>query len=173
MYGTCTGRIFGDWESQVEKRKFGEPICLQIMATEAKSDCKDEDEHDPRMIRVHSSEALPPRPVLGMRLDLKSVAITEEMQSMQKDYEGVQESQVMVVFELPDGSLGETMVKLGQTVEYLKSFVESEFDIPMESSRLFIEDKLMIDPLSLLDYPESKGVDEIFIRVEGPMKSRK
>ena len=134
---------------------------------------KDEDEFDPRMIRVHSSDSVAARPVSGMRLDLKSVGFTEEMHAMQKDYEGVQESQVMVVFELPDGSSGETMVKLGQTVEYLKSFVESEFDIPMESSRLFIEDKAMIDPLSLLDYPESKGVDEIFIRVEGPMKSRK
>ena len=34
---------------------------------------------------------------------------------------------------------------------------------------LFIEDKLMLDPLSLLDYPEAKGVDEIYILIKGDM----
>ena len=36
-----------------------------------------------------------------------------------------------VVFDLPDGSLGECKFKMGQTVEFLKSFVESEYGIPM------------------------------------------
>ncbi|CAM9341444.1 unnamed protein product, partial [Phaeothamnion confervicola] len=36
-----------------------------------------------------------------------------------------------VVFELPDGSQGEQQFQLGQTVEVLKSFVASEFGIPM------------------------------------------
>jgi hypothetical protein len=47
--------------------------------------------------------------------------------------------------------------KLGQTVEVLKSFVESEYGIPMEDQSLFLEDKFMMNPLSLLDFPEAKG----------------
>jgi hypothetical protein len=34
---------------------------------------------------------------------------------------------------------------------------------------------MLIDPLSLLDYPEAKGAEEIYIRVEGdlPADSKK
>lgn len=81
--------------------------------------------------------------------------------------DNIQESTKLVIFDLPDGSQGEGYFKLGQTVEYLKSFVELEFGIPMNSQKLFLEDELMMDPYSLLDFPEAKGVDEIFIRVEG------
>lgn len=41
--------------------------------------------------------------------------------------------------------------------------------IPMSTQTLFLEDKPMLDPLSLLDYPEAKGVDEIYILVKGDM----
>lgn len=41
----------------------------------------------------------------------------------------------------------------------------------MHQQTLFIEEKPMLNPLSLLDYPEAKGVDEIYIRVEGPLPS--
>jgi hypothetical protein len=34
---------------------------------------------------------------------------------------------------------------------------------------LFLENKVMMNPLSLLDFPEAKGADEIFVRVHGPM----
>jgi hypothetical protein len=98
---------------------------------------------------------------------------------------------------------------LGNTVEVLKSFVESDYGIPMSkqvcdlgliffssihfwlgqhhsfvylfwlylfhrinrTQRLFLDDQPMMDPLSLLDYPEAKGADELFVRVEGPMPS--
>ena len=94
-----------------------------------------------------------------------------------KDGEGeleeipIQESCVLVVFDLPDGSQGENVFKLGHTVEVLKSFVESEYGIPMVDQNMFIEEKHMLDPLSLLDYPEAKGENELFIRVEGPLPS--
>ena len=83
----------------------------------------------------------------------------------------IQESSVLVVFDLPDGSQGESEFKLGHTVEVLKSFVESEYGIPMASQDMFIEEKHMLDPLSLLDYPEAKGESEVYIRVEGPLPS--
>lgn len=67
--------------------------------------------------------------------------------------------------------------KLGQTVEVLKQFVETEYGIPMGDQRLWLDnhDQMMIDPLSLLDYPEAKGAEEIYIRVEGnlPADSKK
>jgi hypothetical protein len=49
------------------------------------------------------------------------------------------------------------VINIGQTVELLKSYVESEFGIPMLEQTLFLEDRLMMDPLSLLDFSEAKG----------------
>ena len=65
----------------------------------------------------------------------------------------IQEQEVMVLFDLPDGSQGEHRFKLGQTVEVLKSFVESEYGIPMQEQELYMDDKLLLNPFSLLDYP--------------------
>jgi hypothetical protein len=53
----------------------------------------------------------------------------------------------------------------------LKSFVESEYGIPMTEQEMFIEEKPMMNPLSLLDFPEAKGSSEIYIRVEGSLPS--
>ena len=84
-------------------------------------------------------------------------------------HRGVQEESVLVVFDLPDGSQGESTFKLGQTVEFLKSFIESEYGIPMPLQTLFLDDRPLMDPMSLLDYPEAKGLEEIVVRVEGPI----
>lgn len=81
----------------------------------------------------------------------------------------LQEGSLVVNFELPDGSYGESLFKLGQTVEVLKSFVESEYGIPMEKQTLYIGDMNMLNPLSLMDFGETKGADEILIKVDGPM----
>lgn len=109
----------------------------------------------------------------GMGLDLSFAA--ESKEDPYEHADGIQEHEVTVVFELPDGSQGESRFKLGQTVEVLKSFVESEYGIPMEDQRLYLDDKVMLNPLSLLDYPEAKGEEEIFVRVEGylPANSKK
>ena len=52
-----------------------------------------------------------------------------------------------------------------------------EFGIPMDEQCLFLENhsKPLINPLSILDYPEAKGSNEIFVRVEGflPAESKK
>ena len=82
----------------------------------------------------------------------------------------MQEDSVVVNFDLPDGSQGESVFKLGHTVEVLKSFVESEYGIPMELQTMYIEDKPMMNPLSLLDFREAKNVEEIYVRVDGPME---
>ena len=102
----------------------------------------------------------------GLDLDLTLAARKSDVS---RGNRGVQEESVLVVFDLPDGSQGESMFKLGQTIEVLKSFIESEYGIPMPLQTLFLDEKVLLDPLSLLDYPEAKGLDEIVIRVDGPI----
>lgn len=45
----------------------------------------------------------------------------------------------------------------------------------MSSQVLRLDQTAMMDPLSLLDYPEVKGQEEIFVRVEGilPAEAKK
>ena len=77
---------------------------------------------------------------------------------------------VRVLFELPDGSQVESEFQMGQSVEVLKSFVNLEVGLPMHAQALYLDDKLLIDPLSLLDYPEIDPREEVVIRVEGDME---
>lgn len=113
------------------------------------------------------SAKTPSSPLLkGMDLDL-SLAPRKDEQEI--DSVRVQEENIIVNFELPDGSYGESIFKLGQTVEVLKSFVESEFGIPMEEQVMILEGRSMLNPLSLMDFTETKGADEILIKVDGPM----
>ena len=55
----------------------------------------------------------------------------------------------------------------------LKAFVQDEYHIPMTEQQLYLGDKLMLDPLTLLDYAEvansAGGSSEIFVKVEGVM----
>jgi hypothetical protein len=101
--------------------------------------------------KTDSRNSRNPPPMKGLGLDLARAGVTSTRSS------GTQENDILVIFDLPDGSQGESSFKLGQTVEVLKSFVESEYHIPMCEQTLFIEDKMMLDPLSLMDYPETKG----------------
>mmetsp|Transcript_19536 Transcript_19536/g.18870 ORF Transcript_19536/g.18870 Transcript_19536/m.18870 type:complete len:144 (+) Transcript_19536:108-539(+) len=114
-----------------------------------------QDDYDETEDADYKNYALPQQVIRGMGLDL---SLADAKGKVYK--EGIQESNVLVVFDLP-----------GQTVELLKSFVESEYGIPMTEQTLFLENKLMMDPLSISDFPEAKGVDEIFVRVEGPIPS--
>ncbi len=112
---------------------------------------------------------------LGLGLNIAETKERAGLGGMMDECMGLQEQEVEVVFDLPDGSQGEGQFKLGHSIELLKSYVESEYGIPMEDQRMYIDDKMMLDPLSLLDYPEAKGLSEIFIRVEGtlPADSKK
>ena len=109
----------------------------------------------------------PSSPLLkGMDLDL---SLAPRKQDTDIHSQRVQEENIVVNFELPDGSYGESVFKLGQTVEVLKSFVESEFGIPMDDQTMSFDGESMLNPLSLMDFSETKGVDEILIKVDGPM----
>ena len=76
--------------------------------------------------------------------------------------EGVQEDEILVVFDLPDGSQSDNKFKFGNTVEYLKSYIEGEFGIPMKSQILRYQGKVMMDPLSMLDF-DVKGKRLLFV----------
>ena len=98
-------------------------------------------------------------------LDL-SIADSKQTQKLSaKEEPDIQEEELLVIFDLPDGSQGEQSFKLGQTIEVLKSFVESEYGIPMMEQKLFLdtegsaqaEGKELHNPFSLLDYAEVKG----------------
>jgi len=118
-------------------------------------------------LHAFSGTGAPSSPLLkGLDLDL---SLASRKNDSRGDNERVQEGSIVVNFDLPDGSLGEGCFKLGQTVEVLKSFVESEYGIPMERQVMYINDRAMMNPLSLLDFSEANGVEEIFIRIDGPM----
>jgi hypothetical protein len=123
-------------------------------------DFEDMMEDDKNTITLNSSrEVKLNSPLLrGMDLDLSFAASKNSYEQ-----EGIQEQDMNVVFELPDGSQGESRFKMGQTIEVLKSFVESEYGIPMEEQRLYIDNKLLLNPMSLLDYPEAKGMKSFIL----------
>lgn len=95
-------------------------------------------------------------------LDLSLAAEPKSGNGSQYTGPDIQEKEILIVFDLPDGSQGEHTFKLGQTVEVLKSFIESEYGIPMMEQTLFLDmehadGKRLDNPFSLLDYPDIKG----------------
>lgn len=101
------------------------------------------------------NHALSPKIPKGMNLDLSLAA--EAKQTRTSSEPEIQEEALTIVFDLPDGSQGENNFKLGHTIEFVKSFVESEYGIPMMEQTLYLDDKVLHNPFSLLDYPEVKG----------------
>jgi len=91
---------------------------------------------------------------------------TSEEAEMVRDLERT----VTVIFDLPDGSQIDEPFKVGQSVEYLKSFLAIECGIAMQTCVLYFDEKVMIDPLSLVDFKGIEAGMEVDIRVEGEME---
>jgi hypothetical protein len=124
---------------------------------------------EPAEEREHSRRHSHSQPLLrGMNLlDLSFAAGSKEpLYDPQCRAYHIQEQEVLVLFDLPDGSQGEHRFKLGQTVEVLKSFVESEYGIPMQEQELYLDDKLLLNPFSLLDYPGNGASIQLCLLVE-------
>eukprot|EP00636_Phaeomonas_parva_P016037 CAMPEP_0118855604 /NCGR_PEP_ID=MMETSP1163-20130328/3347_1 /TAXON_ID=124430 /ORGANISM="Phaeomonas parva, Strain CCMP2877" /LENGTH=157 /DNA_ID=CAMNT_0006788521 /DNA_START=303 /DNA_END=776 /DNA_ORIENTATION=+ len=128
---------------------------------------------DDRTLELATEEFAPPRSP-GLTLDIMTAQrktldgenddyIVEDKITLQ------QETPVRVVFELPDGSVDEHDFLMGQTVLFLKSYIESEYDIGMERQSLYLNGELMLDPLSLLDFPHLDPHEEVYVVVEGEM----
>ncbi|CAM9578784.1 unnamed protein product [Pylaiella littoralis] len=110
--------------------------------------------------------------VLFLNTNLARMSFSRETQD--DDLTGLerQTTPVTIVFDLPDGSQVDQEFQLGQTVEALKSFIESDFGIPMSGQDMYLGSVLMMDPMSLLDYPEFDGIGEVLIVVEGDMSEK-
>ena len=136
----------------------------------------DEKDDDSSIIVVNEPTPLSPLSspaAAGMKINLhKALDIAESKEldnSMEAEMERKSKSEVLIMFELPDGSQVEEKFMLGHTVEVLKAFLSSECDMDFQS-KLFIEDKLLLDPMQLADYIDSDSKDDIYVRVEGEME---
>jgi len=101
-------------------------------------------------------------------LDMCALAKAERNRSSsrwQDRAERLLEDEVLVIFELPDGSEGERHFKRGHTVALLKSFLEEEYEIPAAEQRLFLNGKIMLDPFCLCDFTTKHNC--IVVTVEG------
>ena len=78
---------------------------------------------------------------------------------------GIEHEMVEITFQLPEGDEICGDFKVGQTVEVLKSFVTEKTKIPMEDQRLYLDGKLMFDPLSLSDFKDitEKGSAQVSV----------
>ena len=134
------------------------------------SDDSDSD-FEPCTISEPNREACTP---FNGRLNLNLVASTKEIFNENDEPITRQEQELLINFELPDGSTISSTFKIGQTVEVLKAYLEEEVAMEMGLQSLYVEDKLLMDPMSLLDYPEfvdavDGNAEEVFVRVEGEM----
>ena len=123
---------------------------------------------------THTAQSEPKQPLGGDKfaLDLKCAETNGHAPNSSAARAETEANQtVVVVFELPDGSRSEQTFQLGQTVEVLKAYAESEFGIPMATQELYLDDQRMMDPLSLGDYPSIVAdlQQEVYVLVEGEM----
>eukprot|EP00002_Diphylleia_rotans_P026965 TRINITY_DN539_c0_g1_i1.p1 TRINITY_DN539_c0_g1~~TRINITY_DN539_c0_g1_i1.p1 ORF type:complete len:106 (+),score=27.48 TRINITY_DN539_c0_g1_i1:66-383(+) len=73
---------------------------------------------------------------------------------------------ISVVFVLPTGKKTEAAVfQSGQTVEFLKAWVERHHEIPYSIQKLYLNGKMMADPLTLSDFPDLAGKNSTEIEV--------
>jgi len=68
---------------------------------------------------------------------------------------------------LPTAPLLPSQFQLGQTIEVLKARIESDHSIPMASQRLYLGSTLLMDPMSIADYPALKSGDARVRVVDG------
>ena len=77
---------------------------------------ENEDEFDENYNYDSDAKAVSRPTPNGVSLDLSLAAVSKGIND-EKDSEGIQENNILVIFDLPDGSQGESLFKLGQTVE--------------------------------------------------------
>src|SRR5256885_7453465 len=67
---------------------------------------------------------------------------------------------------LPNGTTKIISVKIGETVQEIKRRLMVEHGIPYSESKLFLDGKHMLDPLSLNDFPSIVETNKACITVE-------
>eukprot|EP01025_Chloroclados_australasicus_P039101 TRINITY_DN4038_c0_g1_i1.p5 TRINITY_DN4038_c0_g1~~TRINITY_DN4038_c0_g1_i1.p5 ORF type:complete len:111 (-),score=18.21 TRINITY_DN4038_c0_g1_i1:643-975(-) len=68
---------------------------------------------------------------------------------------------------LPDGQSKEIQIPSGYQVMYVKALLSEEFGLVMRNVSLWLNDKMMLDPMSLADYADIKPdqVTSIIVKV--------
>lgn len=64
---------------------------------------------------------------------------------------------VGITFILPSGQRANHAFFMGQTVEYLKSYLDDQHQLHYGSTTLYLGDRMLLDPLSLNDLPFQVG----------------
>lgn len=88
----------------------------------------------------------------------------------------VQEEPVQITFFMPDDSIISKEFKKGHTVAVLKACLEDEYNLKQEETQLYLDGALLLDPLSLTDFPCILKVSAVDIQVRracSDAKSRK
>jgi len=159
------------------------------MAAEAKDfpeakdegkDGSDDESSDREYDIVADAKISSPSSRKGLAIDIgAALEAAAERQSLGAKLEMTEEERIVAaasqpvrcLFDLPDGSQVEYEFQMGQSVEVLKAFVREETGMEIHQQSLFLEGGAgpLLDPLSLLDYPQINPREEVLIRVEGEM----
>lgn len=75
---------------------------------------------------------------------------------------------ITVVLQMPDGSTKEVAATTGDTIQILKKKMEVDLGLPYAKTSCYHDGKLMIEPLSLNDFPnlpKDRPVIEVRVRM--------
>eukprot|EP00450_Noctiluca_scintillans_P030806 CAMPEP_0194551034 /NCGR_PEP_ID=MMETSP0253-20130528/96015_1 /TAXON_ID=2966 /ORGANISM="Noctiluca scintillans" /LENGTH=106 /DNA_ID=CAMNT_0039398485 /DNA_START=51 /DNA_END=371 /DNA_ORIENTATION=+ len=73
--------------------------------------------------------------------------------SFESEDKALRGEDLQLVCRLADGQVIEFLCPRGQDVTYAKAHVARKLDLPYGSLKLFLDGKLMFDPLSFFDFP--------------------
>jgi len=79
---------------------------------------------------------------------------------------------ITLVLQLPDGTTKDLAATTGDTIQIIKKKMEAELGFPYSKTSCFLDGKLMIEPLSLNDFPnlpKERPVIEVRVRLAFPI----
>merc|ERR1719409_849750 len=88
-----------------------------------------------------------------------------EVSKAQEEAEAAGDS-LNIIFNFDDGSQAQQEFKQGQDVAWVKNEIAKAKEVEYGTVTLLLDGKMLIDPMSLSDYPEIKGQQEIEIQVK-------
>lgn len=72
---------------------------------------------------------------------------------------------ITLQFKLPNGEQSSINFKMGHTIACVKLELQKLHGLPMHKTKLTLQGKLMIDPLSIADYPALFGPEPAVVEV--------
>ncbi|CEG43484.1 Ubiquitin domain [Plasmopara halstedii] len=77
----------------------------------------------------------------------------------------LQEEPVQITFLMPDCSTFSKKFKKGHTITVLKACLQDEYDLKQEETQLLLDGVVLLDPLSLTDFPRILKASAVDIQV--------